>query len=422
MSTEIVSTGNRADIAHPATYAAGVPDAEFARLRREEPVSWVPEAPLWRRSGEGRILSQGPGFWAVTTHEGVVAASRQPEVFSSGRQGAFLADPRTTADLEQARQLLVNMDAPQHARVRKLVTAVFTPRAIRALGESVTAHARNLVERAVRQEECDVVADLAAELPLLVLADLLGLPREDRHLLYQWSNNLVGFDDPEYGGGDVEAYRKTFFEAFQYALSVADERRRTPRGDLMTLLATGEADGRRLTDREFCNFWLLLVVAGNETTRHLITGSVLALVDNPMQRERLVADDTLLPSAVEELLRWVSPIMQFRRTAIVDTELCGTPIAAGDKVVLWYASANRDAAVFEAPDDLRLYRNPNPHLSFGMGPHFCLGAHLARLEARTMLRELAPHLSRFRLTGPVVRLESNFVNGVKSLPGSFTGH
>ncbi|MBX7266876.1 cytochrome P450 [Micromonospora sp. Llam7] len=409
----------RPDVAHPATYGAAVPYAEFARMRREEPVCWVPEPALWRRGGAGRMLSQGSGFWAVTSHEGVVAASRQPEVFSSGRRGAFLPDPRTAADLEQARQLLVNMDAPQHSRIRRLVTAVFTPRAIRALQDSVTVHARHLVQRAVHRVECDVVADLAAELPLLVLADLLGLPREDRHLLHRWSNNLVGFDDPEYGGGDVEAYRRTFFEAFQYALAVAAERRRSPRDDLMTLLATSEVDGRRLSDREFCSFWLLLVVAGNETTRHLISGGVLALLSDPAQREKLSRDWTLLPSATEELLRWVTPIMQFRRTATQDTELCGQPIAEGAKVVLWYVSANRDDAAFADAQALRLDRNPNPHLSFGMGPHFCLGAHLARLEAQTMLRELVPHLARFEVTGPVVRLESNFVNGLKSLPGRF---
>ncbi|TBL34158.1 cytochrome P450 [Verrucosispora sp. SN26_14.1] len=409
----------RPDVAHPATYGVEVPHTEFARMRREEPVSWVSEPALWRRGGGGRMLSQGSGFWAATSHEAVVAASRQPELFSSGRKGAFLPDPRTPADLEQARQLLVNMDAPQHSRIRRLVTSVFTPRAVRALHDSVAAHAHDLVRRAVAADECDVVADLAAELPLLVLADLLGLPREDRHLLYRWSNNLVGFDDPEYGGGDVEAYRTTFVEAFQYALTVAGERRRSPRDDLMTLLATSEVDGRRLTDREFCSFWLLLVVAGNETTRHLISGGVSALLAAPAQRDRLARDPSLLPSATEELLRWVTPIMQFRRTATEDTELCGRAVAEGDKVVLWYVSANRDGAVFDDPDVLRLDRNPNPHLSFGMGPHFCLGAHLARLEAQAMLRELVPHLGRFELTGPAVRLESNFVNGLKSLPGRF---
>ncbi len=242
------------------------------------------------------------------------------------------------------------------------------------------------------------------------------MPHADRHLLFRWSNHLVGFDDPEYGSGDVEAYRRTFAEAFQYALAVAAQRRAAPGDDLASLLATAEVDGRRLSDREFCHFWLLLVVAGNETTRHLLSGSVLALAEHPDQRRRLAADPGLIPTAVEELVRWVTPIMQFRRTARRDTELTGQRIAAGDKVVLYYVAANRDPAVFAGPDRLDLGRDPNPHLSFGIGPHFCLGANLARLEARAALSALRPYLPALEITGPPVRLESNFVNGLKSLP------
>ncbi|MFF5207121.1 cytochrome P450 [Streptosporangium sp. NPDC000396] len=409
------------DIAHPATYAAGVPHEEFARRRRTEPVAWVPEPPLWRHSSGGRIAERGTGFWAVTTHEAVLSVSRRAEEFSSGAKGAFLADPRTPADLKQARQLLVNMDAPQHLRIRRLVTSVFTPRAVRALADGVAAHAAALVSQVVRAGRFDVVTDLACELPLLVLSDLLGMPREDRHLLYRWSNHLVGFDDPEYGGGDVDAYRRTFAEAFQYALKLAMQRRENPTGDLISLLANAEVDGRRLSDREFCNFWLLLVVAGNETTRHLISGSLEALAAHPAERDRLVSGAVALPAAVEELLRWVTPIMQFRRTAVRDTELCGRRISAGDKVVVYYVSANRDAAVFADPERLDLSRDPNPHLAFGTGPHFCLGAHLARLELTALLTAMRPHLAAFEPAGPVVRLESNFVNGIKSMPARIAG-
>ncbi|MFD0900331.1 cytochrome P450 [Actinomadura sediminis] len=409
----------RPDIAHPATFAAGVPHAEFARRRREEPVGWVEEPPLWRRAAGGRTAQRGTGYWAVTAHEDVLEVSRRPEVFSSAAKGAFLVDPRTDADLRQARELLVNMDAPQHLRIRRLVTSVFTPRAVRSLAESVAAHAAALAERAVRAPRFEVVADLASELPLLVLADLLGVDRRDRHLLYRWSNHLVGFDDPEYGGGDVEVYRATFGEAFAYALRLAARRRDDPAGDLVSLLANAEVDGRRLTDREFCNFWLLLVVAGNETTRHLISGALQALHDHPAERERLVSGAVPMASAVEELIRWVTPIMQFRRTAVRDTTLGGRPIRAGDKVVMYYASANRDPAVFDAPDALDLARDPNPHLAFGTGPHFCLGAHLARLELTALLTALGPNLARFEPLGPAVRLESNFVNGVKSMPARF---
>lgn len=406
----------RPDIAHPATYAAGVPHQEFARRRDSEPVGWVSEPVLTRHSRGGRTATQGSGFWAVTSHAGVLSASRRPEDFSSAAKGAFLSDPRTPGDLKQTRQLLVNMDAPQHVRIRKLVTSVFTPRAVRGLAGSVTAHAEALVAKVLRARDFDVVTELACELPLLVLSDLLGMPAQDRHRLYQWSNHLVGFDDPEYGGGDVDAYRSTMAEAFQYSLTLAMQRRDEPTDDLISLLANAEVDGQRLSDREFCNFWLLLVVAGNETTRHLIAGSLQALAEQPAERDRLVSGAVSIGSAVEELLRWITPIMQFRRTATRDTELCGQPIPAGDKVVLYYVSANRDAAVFADPQRLDLGRDPNPHLSFGIGPHFCLGSHLARLELTALLTAILPHLASLRLTGPVTRLESNFVNACKAMP------
>jgi cytochrome P450 len=410
-----------ADIAHPATYAAGVPHAEFARRRREEPVGWIEEPAMWRHSTTGRIAERGTGYWAVTRYDDVLAASRRPELFSSQRRGAFLADPRTSGDLQAARQFLVNLDAPQHLRIRKLVSLAFSPRSIRRLAAGVEAHARALVRAVAAAGEFDAVTDLAAELPLLVLADLLGLPRADRHLLYRWSNYLVGFDDPEFGGGDVEAYRRTFAEAFQYALAVAADRRAEPRNDLATMLTLAEADGRRLTDREFCSFWLLLVVAGNETTRHLISGSLAALAADPVQARRLAGGQVAVATAVEELIRLVTPIMQFRRTATADTRLSGQCIAEGDKVVLYYTSANRDERHFSDADTLDLGRDPNPHLAFGVGPHFCLGAHLARLELATLLEQLRPYLLRLALTAEPVRLASNFVNAVKSMPARLLG-
>lgn len=408
------------DLSDPARYGLGVPHDEFARLRREAPVAWVDETPLWRhREGSGRTV-RGSGYWLVTRHATVTAASRAPDVFSSSERGAFLADPTSRADLERNRQLLLNMDAPEHAAMRRLVAPAFTPRAIRALEGSVRAHAEALVARVLDLDSFDVVADLATELPLLVLADLLGIPRGDRHLLYKWSNNLVGFDDPEYGGGDVDVFRGTFVEAFRYALDLADEKRRRPADDVLSRLLVSEIDGRRLTDREFCHFWILLVVAGNETTRNLISGGVHALLENPAERDRLVSEPSLLGSAVEELLRFVTPIMLFRRTATRDVELDGQPIASGDKVALSYSSANRDERVFGAtPDALDVARDPNPHLAFGVGPHFCLGAHLARLEVATLFEFLLPHMDRLVPTGPPARLESNFMNGIKSMPARF---
>jgi len=417
--TAATMSGAGPDLADPATYAVGVPHAEFARRRREDPVGWVEEPMLRRHSGAGQMATRGTGYWAVTTYDAVLAASRQPDVFSSGQRGAFLADPRTPADLARARELLVNMDAPRHLRVRRLVTSVFTPRAVRALAGSVREHAHALVTGIAGTGHFDVVTDLAAELPLLVLADLLGMPRADRHLLYRWSNSLVGFDDPEFGGGNIETYRAAFGESFHYALRLAVDRREHPRDDLVSLLANAEVDGRRLTDREFCNFWLLLVVAGNETTRHLISGSLTALTEHPGELARLVSGQVELAASAEELIRWVTPIMQFRRTATRDTSLAGRVIAEGDKVVLYYTSANRDEAAIPGAGRLDLGRLPNPHVAFGVGPHFCLGAHLARLELSSLLGELTPYLPRLEVAGPAVRLESNFVNGMKSVPARF---
>ena len=408
-------------LSDPDTYAIGVPHDEFARRRREAPVAWVDEVELARHGDDGASVQRGSGYWAVTRHRTVDEVSRDPGTFSSAAKGAFLADPRTREDLERNRQLLVNMDAPQHTRIRRLVAGAFTPRAVARLHAAVQAHADGVVGRAVRAEGIDVVTDVAAELPLLVLTDLLGMPREDRGLLFGWSNNLVGFDDPEYGGGSVDVYQRTFVEAFGYASQLARARRRDPGEDLVSLLVNAELDGRRLTELEFCQTWILLVIAGNETTRHLLSGGLLALSQRPDQLARLVADPGLVSLAVEELARWVTPIMQFRRTAVTDSTLDGQPIAAGDKVVLYYVSANRDSDVFAEPDGLDVGRLPNPHLAFGIGPHFCLGARLARVEAAAMLSELRPHLPRLRLTGPPIRLESNFMNGIKSLPATFAG-
>ncbi len=407
---------SRIDIADPATYAVEVPHAEFARRRAFDPVSWTLEPSLVRHGAAGRVTEHGTGFWAVTRHADVFDASRRPGDFSSGAKGSFLRDPRTPGELRQARALLVNMDAPHHPRIRRLVASVFTPRAIAQLADSVAAHAGRLVATCVELGAFDAVGDLARELPLLVLSDLLGLPPADRHRLAEWGDQLVGFDDPEYGGGDVDAYRRAMAGAFGYAMKAADRHRSHPDGSLGSLLATAEIDGVPLTDREYCSFWLLLVVAGNETTRHLVSGSVRALAEHPEQRDALCHGDIEMATAVDELLRWTTPIMQFRRTAVRDVELGGQPIAAGDKVVLFHTSANRDEAVFTDPDRLDLARTPNPHLAFGTGPHACIGAHLARTELAAVLTALRPHLPGLELAGPVTRLASNFVNASVSMP------
>jgi len=407
-------------LADPSVFAAGVPHEELARRRREAPVAWVEERPL-RRTGAGVAVDVGgTGYWAVTRYWTVSNVGRDPATFSSAERGAFVPDPKSYQDLERTRRLLINMDEPQHKRIRGVVADAFSPRVVALLADGLRAHAASIVASALERDELDAVRDLAAELPLRALADLFGMPRDDRRLLFEWSNNVVGFDDPDYAAGDVEVYKRTFLDVFAYALELARAKREHPGDDLVSgLVEAGIGAEASLSEEEYCHLWLLLAVAGNETTRHLLSGSLLALVEWPDERDRLIARPDLTRSAVEELLRWVTPTMQFRRTALRDTELDGQEIRAGEKVVLYYASANRDETVFPEPDRLDLARHPNPHLAFGIGPHFCLGAHLARLEAAIMLDALRPHLASFELTGPVVRLQSTFMNGIKSMPARF---
>ena len=405
----------------PATYLDGVPHAEFARLRREAPVSWVEEKPLLRRSGARCSAVRGSGYWAVTRHATIVEVSRLREVFSSGLRGAFLSDPKSTQELEQARQMLVNMDLPDHARIRRSVTTAFKPKVVASMRASILARARELVEKVRRRNEFDAVRELTSELPLLAIADLVGMPIEDRDLLFEWSTNLVGFDDPDFGAARIDAYKRTFVEANAYARELVRLKRRRRGDDLISGLVHDALDRGMISEDELCSLFLLVVVAGNETSRHLLSGSLQTLVQWPDQRDRIVASPQLIPAAVEELLRYVSPVVQFRRTAVVDTELDGQAIRAGEKVVLYYVSGNYDEDVFHQPTRLKLSRMPNPHLAFGVGPHFCLGAALARLEATALLEAMLGHLDRFELTGPVERLASNFVNGIKVMPARIHG-
>lgn len=317
------------------------------------------------------------------------------------------------------RQLLINMDPPDHARIRGTVADAFKPRTVAHLFESILAHARRLVAELGTGAEFDAVRDLCAELPLLAIADLIGMPRADRGLLFEWSNNLVGFDDPDFAAAEVELYKRTFRDAHAYALELAETKRMHAGEDLASVLVRDAVDIGAITELEFCNLFLMLVIAGNESTRHLLSGSLETLVRWPEERRRLIADPDLIPSAVEELVRYVSPIMQFRRTAVCDTELDGQAIAAGDKVVFYYISANYDQDVFIEPLRLNLGRSPNPHLGFGFGPHYCLGAALARIEARALLTALGDALERLELTGDPRRMRSNFVNGLKALPARF---
>jgi len=387
------------------TWARGVPHEAFALLRREAPVFWHPEP-------------DGPGFWAVTRHADVVAVSRDPATFSS-ELGATFIDTQTDEALAQLRLTILNMDPPRHNRYRRLVSRGFTPRMIDRLVATIERRAARIVDEVVDRGECEFVEDVAAKLPLEMICEMIGLPEADWPRMFELSNTLVGFDDPDLRATPEEG-EAAAAEIYAYCDAVAADRRANPRDDLMTALVQAEVDGERLTDLELNLFFVTLVVAGNETTRNLVSHAMLALIEHPDQLRRLREDPGLWPTAVEEMLRWGTSIHNFRRTATRDTELRGQRIAAGDKVVMYYMSANRDEEVFEDPFRFDVGRTPNDHVAFGGGGvHYCLGASLARAEIRAIMRQLVERLDDVQLAGEVRRLRSDFVNGIKSMPVTF---
>ena len=394
------------DIFDPDIYVAGVPHEAFRVLRAEDPVHWHDEP-------------GGRGFWAVTKYHDLVAISKDPHTFSSYRGGTNIQDyPPDSLDI--IRMLMLNMDPPQHNKFRRLTSTGFTPRMIARMEEYIRRAAKQIVDDVIADGRCDFVRRIAAELPLVVIADIMGVPQDDRGMVFDWSNRLIGFDDPEFQTSMDDATIAAS-EMWAYANQLAEGRKGQEGKDLVTVLINAEVDGEQLTEMEFDAFFLLLAVAGNETTRNLISGGMLALIEHPRERARLLADPSLLDSAVEEMLRWVTPVIHFRRTATRDTELRGKPIKENDKVVLYYASANRDEEVFADPHRFDVGRTPNDHVTFGGGGvHYCLGASLAKAEIRATMRQLVERLPDIELAGPVNRLHSDFVNGIKTMPIRFT--
>ena len=394
------------DLSDSLSYVEGVPHSWLAHLRRHDPVHWQDEP-------------GGPGFWAVTKYADCVTVNRDWEHFSSAAQGTM---PFELGAEEVAQQslMMVNMDPPLHTRYRRLVNKGFTPRTVHDLEESIHRSTDDIIDQVIEQGQADFVTQISAELPLRVIAELLGVPPEDRHKMFEWSNNMVGNEDPEYQG-QAEAALNAAMELYAYAAQLFGEKRIDPHADLMSVLTSVEVEGEQLSDLELELFFLLLTVAGNETTRNLMSGAMHAFFGHPEQWRRLRDDRSLLPRAVEEMLRFVTPVMNFRRTAMVDLALGGTDIAAGDKVVFFHASANRDEDVFADPDAFDVTRDPNPHIAFGGGgPHFCLGANLARMEIRVMFEHLLDRMPDIRQDGEMQRLQSQFINGVKHLPVAFT--
>ena len=394
------------DLSDSRTYVPGVPHEYLASLRKHDPVHWQEEA-------------TGPGFWAVTKYDDCVTVNRDFDRFSSQRKGTM---PFELTDDEIAQQglMMLNMDPPLHTRYRRLVNKGFTPRMVRDLEESIHRTADRIIDSVCERGEADFVTDISAELPLQVIAELLGVPHDDRHNMFDWSNRMVGSEDPEYGLTAEDALMAAM-ELYGYASELFGKKRIDPHGDLMSALTQVELEGERLSDMELELIFLLLTVAGNETTRNLISGGLHAFFQFPGQWQLLLGERSLIPSAAEEMLRFVTPVMNFRRTATCDLELRGTAVKEGDKIVFFHASGNRDEDYFANPDVFDVTRDPNPHIAFGGGgPHFCLGANLARMEIRIMFEHLLDRLPDIHQNGDVQRLQSQFINGVKHLPVAFT--
>jgi len=399
------------DIAAIELFDAGIPHELLARIRHQSPV-WIAEPATPRFDG-------GPGYWAVFRHADVDYVTKNPQLFSSWLGGTTLREARPQ-DLEVFRHMMLNTDPPKHSKMRKIVNRAFTPQVIGQLKTSIEEHARAVVDAVCeKQGEVDFLKEVAAELPLFVLADILGVPAQERHLLFDWTNTLVAFDDPD-SGVDAETFRASVLEMFAYASARTLEKRANPTHDVWSLVVNAEVDGEKLSKGQLDRFFQLLMIAGNETTRNLIAHGMHLLSIYPEQRRKLMADLSRLPAAIEEMLRFAPPVIQFRRTAACDTELNGRKVRAGDKVIICFAAANRDESVFDRPDEFDITRHPNPHLSFGGGTHFCLGANLARLEARVMFTELLTRLPDIDVVGPAVRARSSFVNGLHHLPVKFT--
>jgi cholest-4-en-3-one 26-monooxygenase len=387
----------------------GAPHEQFTWLREHAPVYWHANGgePGW------------PGFWAVTRHADIGHVSRHPEIFSSTRRLALFGEiPEEQIVLQ--RLMMLNMDPPQHTRQRTFVNRGFTPRMIGRLAKHVREICDTLIDEVVPRGEADFVTDVAAPLPLQVICELVGAPAADRDRIFELSNKLVGADDPEFRSTPEEGMEAAA-EIYAFAHELAERRRAQPADDIVTRLLQPDDAGEVLTTDEFDLFFLLLTVAGNETTRNAASGGMLAFFEHPGQWQRLLADPALIPTAAEEIVRWVSPVNLFRRTATRDTEIGGQAIAEGDKVIVFYASGNRDESVFATPQEFDIARDPNPHVGFGGGgPHFCLGRHLAALELRVLLQTLAERMPDVELDGEVSRLRSNFLNGIKHMPVRFT--
>jgi len=396
--------GTTLDVMTPEHYEHnGYPHAEWTWLRRHAPVFWY-ERP-----------NVDP-FWTITKHADIIEIGKQPDVFlNAPRLAVFTRD--LPPPPEGAARHLLNMDPPDHARYRRVTSGWFTPRAIRGMDDKVERVTRAVLDEAATKTSGDFVRDISARITIAVIAEMLGVPRRDWDLLFRWTNEIIAPQDPEFQRGSAhETLMQARIEVFTYFQELVNERRARPTDDIVSVVANGEVNGEPLPPVELLSYYFLLVVAGNETTRNAMTGGMLAFLENPAEWQKLQRDPGLVDEAVEEIVRWTTPVIQFSRTATRDYPLRDKVIRTGESVCLFYPSGNRDEEIFDEPFAFRIDRQPNPHIAFGMGEHVCLGAHLARLELHHAFAQLRMRLESCELTGPVDRVRSSFVGGIKRAP------
>ena len=400
------------DFLDPDVNLVGLPVDELAELRASEPIHWV-NIP----GGAGGF--EDDGYWLVTKHADVKEVSRRSDVFSSWENGAIPTWPKemTRESVEMQRAVMLNMDAPHHTRLRKIISRGFTPRAIGRLEEELAQRAQNIAKTAAAEGGGDFVEQVSCELPLQAIAGLLGVPQDDRDKLFRWSNEMTGGEDPEFA--DVDPAQSSM-ELIMYAMAMADERGKNPTDDIVTTLIQADVDGEKLSDDEFGFFVIMLAVAGNETTRNSITHGMIALANNPEQWELYKKERP--STAADEIIRWATPVSAFQRTALEDTELAGVQVKKGQRLVMSYRSANFDEDVFDDPHTFDIQRDPNPHVGFGgSGAHFCIGANLARMTINLIFNAVADHMPDLKAVGEPERLRSGWLNGIKHWQVDYTG-